>query len=111
MHGILILAAALLQPTGEIRLSVTDPSGAAMEASGELEGHPFQTDARGRYSFTSLPFGRYHLEVSKDGFATQSVLIDVSSDAPIVRTITLALSTPTVKVEVVETTPLPGVNL
>src|SRR5271163_3299722 len=70
---------------GEIRLQVKDPSGAAMQASGKLESlsggaqRSFQTDAQGVFSLGNLPFGRYRLEVSKSGFATQSVVIDVRS--------------------------------
>ena len=104
-------------PTGEIRLDIRDPSGAAMEASGTLQGlstgveRSFQTNAQGAYSFENLPYGRYRLEVSRDGFATQSALMDVQSSTPIARTITLVLSTQSVQVEVIGTTPLPGVGL
>src|SRR5882724_3475999 len=71
------------RPTGEIRLAVKDPSGAAMEASGRLRNlatgaeRAFKTDARGMFAFQSLLYGRYRLEVSKDGFATQSAVIDL----------------------------------
>ncbi len=56
-------------PTGEIRLSVKDPSGTAMQASGTLSGsagprRSYQTDAEGNYDFASLPYGHYQLEVS-----------------------------------------------
>src|SRR5579863_3257547 len=77
------------QQTGEIRLQVKDPSGAVVVASGTLrkQGHgvnqSFQTDAQGLYNFASLPYGRYRVELSKDGFATQSSLIDVQSGTPI----------------------------
>jgi outer membrane receptor protein involved in Fe transport len=103
--------------TGEIRLDVRDPSGAAMEASGTLQGlstgveRSFQTNAQGTYAFAGLPYGRYRLEVSRDGFATQSALMDVQSSTPIARTITLALSAQSAQVEVIGTTPLPGVDL
>ncbi len=79
-------------PEGEIRVQVKDPSGAAMEASGKLESlapgvrRSFQTDAQGTYTLGNLPYGRYRLEISKTGFATQSVLIDVQSATPISRT-------------------------
>src|SRR5690348_6869002 len=69
--------------SGEIRLAVKDPSGAAMPASVHLAGsggdRRLQTDAQGTYTFSNLSSGRYRLEVSKDGFTTQSMLIDVTS--------------------------------
>jgi outer membrane receptor protein involved in Fe transport len=103
--------------TGEIRLEVKDPAGAPMEASGKLESIPagversFQTDAQGASTITALPFGRYRLEVAKSGFATQSLVIDVQSAAPLARSLTMALSAPAFKIDVVATTPLPGVDL
>ena len=102
--------------SGEIRLEVKDPSGVAMQASGKLVGSTggnriFQTDAQGLYAFSNLPAGRYRLEVSKDGFATQSFLIDVPPGTPISRTITLALAAQTSRIDVVAATPLPGTDL
>jgi outer membrane receptor protein involved in Fe transport len=116
----LLGSAALLQaqsPTGEIRLEVKDPSGNVAAASGKLRSlgagvdRSFRTDARGVYTFRSLPYGRYRLQVSRSGFATQSVLIDVQSAAPISRTITLALATQASRVDVVAATPLVGTDL
>src|SRR5579864_3630567 len=100
--------------TGEVRIEVKDPSGAAMQASGKLQNlangvvRSFQTDAEGAYAFASLPYARYRLEVSRQGFATQSLLVDVHSGAPISRTISLALGTASATVDVVATTPLAG---
>ncbi len=105
------------RPAGEIRLEVKDPSGAAVEASGKLVGvaagveRSFQTDAQGAYTLGSLPYGRYRLEVAKTGFATQSLVIDVQSETPIARTITMALAASSYKVDVVGSTPLPGGDL
>src|SRR5215210_7377897 len=73
------------QSTGEIKLEVRDPSGQAIEVSGKLQNlltqvvFSFQTDARGKYIFSNLSYGRYRLEISKSGFATQSTVIDVQS--------------------------------
>jgi outer membrane receptor protein involved in Fe transport len=116
----LLGSAARLQaqsPTGEIRLEVKDQSGKVAAASGKLQSlgagvdRRFQTDARGVYTFQNLPYGRYELQVSRSGFATQSVLIDVQSAAPIWRTITLALATQASRVDVVAATPLVGTEL
>ena len=103
--------------TGEIRIEVKDPSGAAMEASGKLANlangntRSFQTDTQGSYTLKNVPLGRYRLELSKRGFAVQSELLDVQSDSPISRSITMAISAASDKVDVVSTTPLAGVDL
>jgi outer membrane receptor protein involved in Fe transport len=101
--------------TGEIRLEVKDPSGAAMQASVRLAGpvgdRRFQTDARGMYTFSSLPYGRYRLEITKEGFTTKSMPIDVQSGTPISRTVTLELAAQASKIDVVAATPLPGTDL
>lgn len=74
---------------GEVRLEVKDPSGAAVAASGRLHNlasgtvQNYQTDAQGTHSFTGLPYGRYRLEVTAGGFATQSVIVNVQSGAPV----------------------------
>lgn len=105
------------QPTGELRLEVKDPADRLIEVSGRLENlatgatRNFQTDAQGKYSFDSLPFGRYRLEVSQAGFATQAVLIDVQSATHVARTVTLAVGNLAFNVDVIGATPLPGVGL
>ena len=71
----------------------------------------FHTDARGAYSFTGLAFGRYRLEISKSGFATRSVSIDVPSAVPVTRVVTMTLAASAFQMEVVATTPLAGVDL
>ena len=113
-------AAALLQaqsPTGEIRLEIKDPSGAAVVASGTLRSlaggaaRTFQTDTQGTYRFPDLPYGRYRLEVSKTGFASLVVSIDVQSATPILRAVTMALASTESRVHVIATTPLAGTDL
>ena len=105
------------RPTGDIRLEVKDPSGAAIEASGVLEHladgveRRVQTDRNGLFHIERLPSGRYRLEVSRRGFATQSVLIDVQPGPSMVRTVTMALGAASVTVDVVAPTPLPGGGL
>jgi len=103
--------------TGEIRIQVQDAAGLAMEASGKLESLvskadlSFKTDSQGAYTFANLSPGRYRLDVSKIGFATQSVLIDVESGKPVSRTVMMVLATQASRIDVVAATPLPGTDL
>ena len=119
-----VLAAVLVPPLllaqgsgGEIRLEVTDPSGAAMKASGRLENiqsgavRSFQTGANGTWTFANLSYGRYRLEISSRGFAPQSLLLDVPSSSPVSRTVTMAVRAESTRVDVVAATPLAGSNL
>lgn len=102
-------------PTGEIRLEVKDPSNAAVQASGQLRGgqqnRRFDTDAQGLVKLSPLPYGRYRLEFFKAGFATQIVDLEVTSSIPVFRAVTLALARSRSTIDVVDTTPLPGVDL
>src|SRR6516162_6485765 len=90
---------------GEIRLEVKDPSGAAMQASGRLEGltssfrKDFDTDSAGKYTLPSLAAGNYRLTISRQGFGTQVVTVEIGS-TPVSRTVTLALATQTSSIEV-----------
>jgi outer membrane receptor protein involved in Fe transport len=112
-----ITTARAQQSTGEIHLEVKDPAGSVMAASGRLQNLAsgsltlFDTDPQGVFIFTGLAFGRYRLQVSKSGFAAQSVLIDVLSAAPVSRVMTLSLAPQTSKIDVVAATPLPGTDL
>ncbi len=103
-------------PTGTLRLEVKDPSGAPMEASGVLKkarrpDQRFQTDAAGVHQFEAVPYGRYQLTISKPGFATQTLSVNVQPAAQISRTITLRLGAQAFKVDVVAVTPLSGVEI
>jgi hypothetical protein len=88
-----------------------------MHASGRLENvhtgasHSFRTDENGRFTLGNLSYGRYRLEVSGQGFATQSFLVDVQSNNPVSRTITMALGVESARVDVVAATPVAGSNL
>jgi outer membrane receptor protein involved in Fe transport len=103
--------------TGEIRLTVHDPSGAGMEASGSVQNLgtgavvPFRTKADGSVTVPSLPLGRYRLDVSREGFDTQSLTLDLTSSSGVSRTVTLPIGAAAAKVDVVAVTPLPGSDL
>ena len=49
----------------------------------------FETNIQGATKLSGLAMGRYKLQVSKAGFETQTVLINISNGEPVVRTITL----------------------
>jgi outer membrane receptor protein involved in Fe transport len=104
------------QPTGEIRVAVRDSSGSAASASGVLQNlgtgrrQTFTAGSLGTYELTNLPYGRYRLQVSKDGFATHSEVLTIESPAPVTRSITLAVGVASFAVDVVGTTPLAGVD-
>ncbi|HYI97846.1 MAG TPA: carboxypeptidase-like regulatory domain-containing protein, partial [Bryobacteraceae bacterium] len=105
------------QPTTEIRVEVKDTSGAATPAaSGLLENlslgtkQNFQTDDQGRYTLTRLPFGRYRLQISREGFATQSSVFELDSATPVTRAISLEVGVTSYAVDVISATPLAGVD-
>jgi outer membrane receptor protein involved in Fe transport len=98
-------------PSGEIRVEIKDPSGAAMQAAGKLGNRSFETDAQGVYTFSNLAAGRYRLELSKEGFVPQSVVIDLAAGTTVTRALTMALAAQAAHIDVVGATPLPGTNL
>src|SRR5579883_2508862 len=105
-------------PFGELHIEVKDPSGAAVQqASGSLHDiasgadRRFETNSDGAYTFQRLPAGRYRLDVSKPGFSTQSLTLEIRSAAPVSRVITLTLGSSTTTMNVVAATPLGGTGL
>ncbi|HEX4231288.1 MAG TPA: TonB-dependent receptor [Bryobacteraceae bacterium] len=94
-----------------------DPSGARMEVSGKLENlaggvaRDFRTDPQGTVTFRNLPFGRYQFQVSKSGFTTQSITIDLQTATAITRVVTMQIGAQAATVDVVSETPLAGTDL
>ncbi len=109
--------AGFQQATGELRVEVKDPAGKGLVATGTLTNlvtgvsRSFQTDAQGQVTLSALNLGRYRLEISQSGFATQSMLVDVPSAAPVTRAITMTLGGLAFNVDVIASTPLPGADL
>ena len=95
-----VAAAALFgqSSSGEIRLQVKDPAGAAVEATGSIEGlatsihREYRTDAQGLHSFSGLPLGVYRLQVEREGFAPQSLRVEVRSEVPVMEMVTLGVA-------------------
>lgn len=106
-----LLCAATLLAQGELRLTVLDPSGAAVPASGTLNERQFSTDSRGNATLTNLPPGNYTLTISKPGFATQTAAVSIADAKPVIQTITLRVAVANSAIDVVDATPLPGINL
>ncbi len=83
--------------TGELRISVKDPSGLPIRGDAELVSEAnqyvreFATDAQGRITVKRLPFGRYTVKVSHTGFAPAAQLVDVHSAIPTEMTISLGM--------------------
>lgn len=111
---LMVCAPLVAQRSGEIRLEVKDPSGAPLAAAGRLESlatgasRSFHTDAAGRIDFPNLPPGRYRLHLTHERFTPKVIALDVTSEAPITRAVTLSLGAQAYRVDVVATTPLPG---
>ncbi len=83
---------------GELRLKVTDSTGAGLHASvtvlsqGNQYRAPLATDAEGRADIHRLPYGVYLITVEKQGFSTVSHIVQVESALPINSVIKLELA-------------------
>jgi outer membrane receptor protein involved in Fe transport len=96
-----------------LTLTITDPSGAPVRATGQLD--QLATGVTTRFTANpqgpttlDLPPGRYRLSLSHPGFVTHSELLPL--DAPLSKTIVLVVGAPAYTVAVIATTPLPGLN-
>jgi hypothetical protein len=96
--------------SGELRLQVTDPTGAALRASGTIMSQTagvdrsFETDESGRSIFRALPPGRYELSLRSSGFSAKTVTIEVQSQLPTEQTISLEVTPLNTTVEVKDET-------
>jgi hypothetical protein len=115
----LVIFAALLpaqQTTGELRLSVKDGTGAGIPASVDLVGQSTQTritvqlPPQGRYTFRDLPYGFYHLQITRNGFVSHSELVEIRSALPVSRGVTLGVQPVESTVQVTESATLVDPN-
>jgi hypothetical protein len=102
----LLLVASLLpapavlgqRGAGELRLSVMDATGSGLEAAVELVGQAtqvrlsFQTAPDGRSVVKALPFGPYTLRVSRDGFTAWAAAVEIRSEVPLEKRVTLSVA-------------------
>jgi len=95
---------------GTIEGTVIDPSGAVVAGAMAEIQNPitgFQqtaiTDSMGMFRFSNVPFNPYHLQITKQGFATAAQDVNIRGTVPIPVKITLAVAGVTQSVSV-ETT-------
>lgn len=95
----LLLAGAILgqNTAGELRLAVQDAAGAAIAAHVELvcEAAEIRDSVTlasdGRYTFVALPFGSYRLTVSHSGFTAATLALEIRTNVPQSRDVTLTV--------------------
>src|SRR6266851_891311 len=98
LFTLLALPLAGQRGLGELRLTVKDPAGLGLEATGSLVGQSaqvrrtFTTDAQGRYLLRALPFGMYRVQVEHSGFSPFLSLVEVRSEAPLDYRVTLGVT-------------------
>ena len=84
--------------TGELRLTVTDPSGLGLNSTVELVSDANQyrytltTDDKGYVDFQRLPFGNYLVRIQAPSFAPVSEPLVIGSALPVERSIQLKLA-------------------
>lgn len=108
LPALLLFNVALLAQnnTGELRLKVTDQSGAPLQAKTELVSQASKTNQtvtlskRGRYSFKNLPYGLYVITVSATGFAPLTKMIEIHSVLPLTEQVKLTINPVQTAIEV-----------
>ena len=85
--------------SGELRVTVNDATGLPVQSSVELLSQAnqvrrtLQTDVQGKIIARQLPFGTYEVQVTREGFAPFSGLVEIRSATPTPYTVTLGLAT------------------
>jgi len=98
--------------SGELHLSITDPSGSAVKSTVHIVSEANQyrntlvTSNQGKLVVQRLPFGVYQLAISQSGFAPISASIEIRSSIPSEYTIQLKLPSVNQSVTVNSTTTL-----
>src|SRR5580658_11079702 len=84
--------------TGELRLTITDPTGLAVKSTVELVSqgneyrNTFTTDDQGKLDAKRLPYGIYQVQIQVQGFAHTSESVEIRSALPLDRTIRLKVA-------------------
>ncbi|MGA8088506.1 MAG: TonB-dependent receptor [Terracidiphilus sp.] len=91
---------------GTLRLRVIDATGHPIETPIQLNSHGNQfsktltTDSDGTLTITHLPFGMYHIDIQRPGFAAISQSVEIRSAAPIKLSLQFEITTLTESVTV-----------
>lgn len=94
--------------TGQVRLTVSDPSGLALPSSGSLASDAshtrrvFATDDQGRFTFDHLPFGVYRLVVEHSSFQRYETLVEIRSAIPREVTVQMTIKSAAAEVNVTD---------
>jgi outer membrane receptor protein involved in Fe transport len=112
LAGALALAQA---PRAELRLMVVDPSGAPLQPRVDRThlptGRRIVTTCAASPCVIALDTpGRYHVDLSQDGFGPASFTVDLKSGETVERRVRLSLGATAFAVEVVAATPLAGLD-
>jgi outer membrane receptor protein involved in Fe transport len=111
----LALPAPAQAPTGSIRLQITDPAGRALPSHGVLYGsgaaRRVHTENDGSLTLSDLPLGRYTLVLSDNGFAAQTLHLDLRSSEPVQRTVVMTLGSTNTTVDVIASTPIGSLDV
>jgi outer membrane receptor for Fe3+-dicitrate len=84
--------------TGELRLTIVDPSGLGLRSTVELVSqgneyrHTFTTDDQGSLDAKRLPYGIYQAQIRAQGFAEVSESLEIRSAIPLDRTIRMKVA-------------------
>jgi hypothetical protein len=95
--------------TGELRLTVTDPTGLGVKGTVDLvsQGNEyrqtFTADSQGKLDAKRLPYGIYQVQIVAQGFAAVSQPVEIRSALPLDRTIQLKLASVSESVKVTAT--------
>jgi outer membrane receptor protein involved in Fe transport len=103
--------------TGEVRFQVRDVKGQPLQARGTLSG-PAPGDIRGvetapdgSLSLSNLAFGHYQLILSRSGFTSQTIDIQLRTKTPLTRNVTLLVGGPSTTISVIASTPISALDL
>ena len=92
--------------TGELRLRVTDPSGASVPTSVTVTSdannfrETYSTDESGAATIKRLPYGIYSIDIRRDGFALFTATVEVRTAAPADFTAKLSIEIASSSIEV-----------
>lgn len=97
---------------GELRLQVSDPTGAPLPASVDLVGQAtqvhkqFALGADGLQTISALLFGVYRLRVEREGFQGITALVEIRSEIPLSYKVTLGVAPIETTIDVSDTATL-----